>query len=189
MGRLTELIEKSTNELQTPEYLQLKPLFVRKNTENPGTMNDTPNVRIIPPLVYLAGLVIGVAPTIWFPTNVVPGPVAWIIGAILILCGAVLSASAIFNFKAVGTTVRPDRAATTLVTVGPYKLTRNPMYLALALIYLGISIAAQSLWALLLLPVVLTIIVNRAIKPEEAFLERRFGTDYLRYKANVRRWL
>ena len=149
----------------------------------------TPNVRIIPPLVYLAGVVIGSALSIWFPTRVVHGPVAWIIGGIFILCGAVLSASAIFNFKSVGTTVRPDRAATTLVTVGPYKLTRNPMYLALAFVYLGIAIAEQSLWAIVLLPVVLTIIVNRAIKPEETFLERRFGADYLRYKAKVRRWL
>jgi protein-S-isoprenylcysteine O-methyltransferase Ste14 len=150
---------------------------------------DTPNVRIIPPLVYLTGLVIGSLLTLWFPTKVVPGLVAWGIGGILILCGAILAASAIFNFKSVGTPIRPDRAATTLVIVGPYKLTRNPMYLALAFVYLGIAIAEQSLWAVLLLPVVLAIILNRAIKPEEAFLERRFGSDYLRYRAKVRRWL
>ena len=63
------------------------------------------------------------------------------------------------------------------------------MYLGLAFVYLGIAIAEQSLWAVLLLPVVLTIILNRAIKPEEAFLERQFGMDYIRYKAKVRRWL
>jgi protein-S-isoprenylcysteine O-methyltransferase Ste14 len=56
-------------------------------------------------------------------------------------------------------------------------------------VYIGIAIAEQSLWAMLLLPVVLTIITNRAIKPEEAFLERRFGADYNQYKARVRRWL
>jgi hypothetical protein len=67
-------------------------------------MSDTnanrPNVKIIPPLVYLAGLVIGSVVTIWLPTKVLPGPVAWVIGGILILGGAVLAASAIFRFKA-----------------------------------------------------------------------------------------
>jgi len=59
----------------------------------------------------------------------------------------------------------------------------------LALAYLGIVIADQSIWALIIFPVVLIIIQHWAIEPEEAFLERRFGTDYSRYKANVRRWL
>jgi protein-S-isoprenylcysteine O-methyltransferase Ste14 len=63
------------------------------------------------------------------------------------------------------------------------------MYLGLALVYLGIAIAGQSVWALILLPVVLAIIQRRAIEPEEAFLEKRFGANYIRYKENVRRWL
>ena len=63
------------------------------------------------------------------------------------------------------------------------------MYLGLALVYVGIAIADQSVWALVLLPVVLIIIQRRAIEPEEAFLERRFGADYTRYKENVRRWI
>ena len=93
------------------------------------------------------------------------------------------------KFKDVGTTVRPDRAASTLVIAGPYKISRNPMYLGLALVYLGIAIAAQSVWALILLPVVLAIIQRQAIEPEEAFLEKRFGANYIGYKEMVRRWL
>jgi protein-S-isoprenylcysteine O-methyltransferase Ste14 len=151
--------------------------------------NDAPNVKIIPPLVYLVGIVIGFLATIWMPTKVVPNSVAWTVGGILIFCAAVLAGGAILKFKDVGTTVRPDRAANTLVIAGPYKITRNPMYLALALVYLGIAIAGQSVWALILLPVVLTVIQRRAIEPEEAFLERRFGANYIRYKENVRRWL
>ena len=88
-----------------------------------------------------------------------------------------------------GTTVRPDRAASTLVIAGPYKISRNPMYLGLALVYLGIAIAGQSVSALILLPVVLAIIQRRAIEPEEAFLEQRFGANYINYAAKVRRWL
>jgi protein-S-isoprenylcysteine O-methyltransferase Ste14 len=151
--------------------------------------DDAPNVKIIPPLVYLAGIVIGFLATIWMPTKVVPNWVAWTVGGLLIFCGTVLAGSAISKFKDVGTTVRPDRAASTLVISGPYKITRNPMYLGLALVYLGIAIADQSVWVLILLPVVLAIIQRRAIEPEEAFLEKRFGANYIRYKENVRRWL
>ncbi len=63
------------------------------------------------------------------------------------------------------------------------------MYLGMALAYLGITIAAQSVWALILFPAVLIIIQRRAIEPDEAFLARRFGADYASYKARVRRWL
>jgi protein-S-isoprenylcysteine O-methyltransferase Ste14 len=151
--------------------------------------NDAPNVKIIPPLIYLAGIVIGFLATIWMPTKVVPNSVAWAVGGILIFCGAVLAGSAVVKFKDVGTTVRPDRAASILVISGPYKITRNPMYLGMAVFYLGITLAGQSVWALILLPVVLTVIRRRAIEPEEAFLEKRFGANYLSYKGKVRRWL
>jgi protein-S-isoprenylcysteine O-methyltransferase Ste14 len=157
------------------------------------TLSDSysgvPNVKIIPPLVYLAGIVIGVVISIWIPTKIVPSSLAWMLGGIVIVCGAVLAGSAILKFKGVGTTVRPDRTASTLVVLGPYRISRNPMYLGLALVYLGIAIADQSIWALILLPVVLTIIQRRAIEPEEAFLERRFGADYIQYKENVGRWI
>jgi protein-S-isoprenylcysteine O-methyltransferase Ste14 len=151
--------------------------------------SDAPSVKIIPPLVYLAGLVIGFLANIWMPIKVVPSLAAWTSGGILIFCGAVLTGSAVLKFKDVGTTVRPDRAASMLVIVGPYKITRNPMYLGLACVYFGVAVAGQSVWALILLPVVLTIIQHRAIEPEEAFLERRFGADYVGYKENVRRWI
>jgi protein-S-isoprenylcysteine O-methyltransferase Ste14 len=151
--------------------------------------SDAPDVKIIPPLVYLAGIVIGLLASMWVPTRVVPSPTAWTVGGILILCGAVLIGSAVWKFKDASTTVRPDRAASALVIAGPYGITRNPMYLGMAVLYLGIAIGGQSVWAIILLPLVLTIVRRRAIGPEEAFLERRFGADYVRYKATVRRWL
>ena len=151
--------------------------------------SGAPNVKIIPPLVYLAGLVIGFVANIWMSIKVVPNAIAWILGGILIICGAVLPGSAVLKFKEVGTTVRPDRAASTLVTAGPYKVTRNPMYLGMAIVYLGIAIAGQSVWALILLPIVLAIIQRWVIEPEEAFLERRFGAAYISYKEKVRRWI
>ena len=151
--------------------------------------SDAPNVKIIPPLVYLAGIVIGFLANIWMPIKVVPNLVAWAVGGILIFCGAVFTGFALLKFRDVGTTVRPDRAASTLVIADPYKITRNPMYLGLALVYLGIATAGQCVWALILLPVVLIIIQRGAIEPEEAFLEKRFGVDYISYREKVRRWI
>ncbi len=80
--------------------------------------SGVPNVRIIPPLVYLAGVVIGIVISIWIPTKIAPSSLAWTLGGIVLICGVVLAGSAIFKFKNVGTTVRPDRAANTLVIVG-----------------------------------------------------------------------
>ncbi len=151
--------------------------------------SGVPSVKIIPPLVYLVGLVIGIVISVWIPTKIAPIPLAWTLGGILVICGAVLGGSAILKFKEMGTTVRPDRAAAALVIVGPYRITRNPMYLGLALVYVGIALADQSVWAIILLPVVLAIIQRQAIEPEEAFLERRFGANYIRYKENVRHWI
>ena len=150
---------------------------------------DAPNVKIIPPLVYLAGLVIGLLASIWAPTKILPSFLAWTLGGIVVACGVVLAGSAVLKFKDAGTTVRPDRPSSKLVVAGPYKITRNPMYAGLALVYTGISTADQSAWALILLVFVLSIIQRQVIEPEEAFLERRFGPDYIRYKKRIRRWI
>jgi protein-S-isoprenylcysteine O-methyltransferase Ste14 len=102
--------------------------------------------------------------------------------------GLGLIASAMVNFTRSGTTIRPDRASTSLVIAGPYKFTRNPMYVGMALAYLGLAIADRSLASLILLPVVLLVIRRAAIAHEEALLERRFGSTYTDYKTRVRRW-
>jgi protein-S-isoprenylcysteine O-methyltransferase Ste14 len=130
----------------------------QKGTEMSGDNVEAPTVKIIPPLVYLAGIVIGFLASIWMPTKVVPNLLAWTVGGILVFCGGVLTGSAVLKFKDAGTTVRPDRAASTLVIAGPYKITRNPMHLGLAFVYAGIAIAGQSVWALILLAVVLIIV-------------------------------
>ena len=150
---------------------------------------DAPKVRIVPPLVYLAGLGLGHLANRWLQLELVPVEAGWIAGGILFVLGLGLAASAMVNFTRAGTTIRPDRASTALVIAGPYRFTRNPMYLGLAVAYLGLAIADRSLASLILLPVVLLIIRWAVIANEEAFLERRFGSSYTEYKARVRRWL
>jgi protein-S-isoprenylcysteine O-methyltransferase Ste14 len=76
-----------------------------------------------------------------------------------------------------------------MVTQGPFQYTRNPAYLSMTMIYTGISSLANALWAILLLPVALQVIQRGVIEREERYLERKFGEEYLRYKARVRRWI
>jgi protein-S-isoprenylcysteine O-methyltransferase Ste14 len=96
---------------------------------------------------------------------------------------------AFFGFFRARTTVRLDRPASSLVTSGPYRFTRNPMYVSLSLLYAGVATLYQSVWAWLFLPIVAAYIDRRVICSEEGFLARRFGPDYARYCARVRRWI
>ena len=88
-----------------------------------------------------------------------------------------------------GTPIRTDRPVPRLVTDGPFRYTRNPGYLGLTMLYAGIAVLRNSLWAILLLPLVLYVIQRQVIGREERYLERTFGEEYLAYKAQVRRWL
>lgn len=150
---------------------------------------DSPSVRVPPPLAFAAGLVPGLSLSAWIPSQWLPVAVSRILGWAPIACGLALAVPSLLLFWRVGTAIRPDRPATTLATTGPYRFTRNPMYLALTLVYAGVAILWQSIWALALLPFVLLFIDRRAIRPEELYLERRFGAEYKQYRANVPRWL
>jgi protein-S-isoprenylcysteine O-methyltransferase Ste14 len=88
-----------------------------------------------------------------------------------------------------GTPIRTDRPVPRLVTDGPFRYTRNPGYLGLTMLYAGIAVLRNALWAILLLPLVLYVIQRQVIGREERYLVRTFGEEYLAYKAQVRRWL
>jgi protein-S-isoprenylcysteine O-methyltransferase Ste14 len=88
-----------------------------------------------------------------------------------------------------GTPIRTDRPVPRLVTDGPFRYTRNPGYLGLTMLYAGIAVLRNALWAILLLPLVLYVIQRQVIGREERYLERTFGEEYLAYKARVRRWV
>jgi len=110
-------------------------------------------------------------------------------GAVLIALAAVLGFWAVALFRGARTGVVPFSEATTLVTGGPYRVTRNPMYLAMAGILVGTAVWLGSITPWLVLPAFMAIITERFIAPEEAMLERTFGERYARYRAAVRRWL
>jgi protein-S-isoprenylcysteine O-methyltransferase Ste14 len=99
-----------------------------------------------------------------------------------------LSVWAIVTFRRAGTTPDPTRPTTALALGGPYRWTRNPMYLGFALMQAGAALIANALWPLVWLLPVLLVIRLHVIGREEQYLERKFGEDYLAYKRRVRRW-
>ncbi|EMS97418.1 isoprenylcysteine carboxyl methyltransferase [Agrobacterium tumefaciens str. Cherry 2E-2-2] len=92
-------------------------------------------------------------------------------------------------FRRLGTNIPPSQPTTLIATTGPYRWTRNPMYLGMALIYAGLAIGFDGPIAFALLPLVLIAIQTQVIVREERYLEAKFGDEYRRYKAEVRRWL
>jgi protein-S-isoprenylcysteine O-methyltransferase Ste14 len=152
------------------------------------TAPDIPGVIAPPPLIFLVPLVLGVAIGRWVPLTVLPRTWAWGVGAVcLALSGLVISA--VRAFRRAKTRPEPWKPTTALVTDGPYRFTRNPMYLGFALVYVGVTLLVNTLWPLLLLPVVLTVMHFLVIRREERYLERKFGDDYRAYLRTVRRWI
>jgi protein-S-isoprenylcysteine O-methyltransferase Ste14 len=88
-----------------------------------------------------------------------------------------------------GTNVDPYEPATAIVTGGPYRFTRNPIYVGFTLVYVGISAFTNALAPLMLLPAVFAVMRRGVIEREERYLERKFGGEYLEYKGRVRRWI
>ena len=112
-----------------------------------------------------------------------------VIGIPIMFLAAVSIISAVVTLRRANTTFSLSEESTALVTQGPYRFSRHPAYLAAALLYLGIRTAVNALWVVLLLPVPVVVITLTAMRQEEAYLERKFGAEYLSYKARVRRWL
>ena len=100
-----------------------------------------------------------------------------------------LIVSSIGNFRRSRTSIIPVRPATALVIAGPYRFTRNPMYVALAALTVGLGLFLDSWWVMLLLVPVLIGVRLFVIAPEERYLQRRFGADYISYMRRVRRWV
>lgn len=150
---------------------------------------DNPGVIAPPPLIYAVALVAGLLMNRLRPIPFLPRPLARVLGLSAIAGGASILFSGLRAMRREGTNVDPYKPATAIVTGGPYRYTRNPLYVGLTLIYTGITALANALPAVLLLPAVLTVMRRGVIEREEAYLERKFGDEYLQYKNRTRRWL
>lgn len=152
---------------------------------------DTAGVLAPPPVLYGAGLVIGLVLHALHPIHIASSYVSVVRGAGIALTamGLFLSASVMRVFGAAGTPVPPYRPTARLVFSGPYRYSRNPDYIGQALLYVGIALVANSWWPLLILPLVLFVVQRFVIEREERYLEAKFGDEYREYRARVRRWL
>lgn len=152
---------------------------------------DTAGVLAPPPVLYGAGLVIGLVLHVLHPIHIASssGTVVRGAGVALVAIGLLLSASVMRVFRAAGTPVPPYRPTARLVFGGPYRYSRNPDYIGQALAYVGVALVANSWWPLFILPVVVFVVQRLVIEREERYLEAKFGEEYREYRARVRRWL
>jgi protein-S-isoprenylcysteine O-methyltransferase Ste14 len=150
---------------------------------------DTPGVIAPPPLVYLGALAAGLLLDRFLPLAAFEARPAAIAGLGFLALGALLMFLGMREFQRAGTDYRPYKPTTRIIESGPFRFTRNPLYLSLTLIYAGIALSLGSSWALVMLVPVLVIIRYGVIAREERYLTHKFGGEYLRYKEQVRRWL
>jgi protein-S-isoprenylcysteine O-methyltransferase Ste14 len=146
-------------------------------------------IRVPPPLFYVAGFLIGVGIELAVPIDR-PSTAVTLAGAVIgIVVWLALDGAATLFFRRAGTSMIPIRPSTALVTTGPYRFTRNPMYLGMAFLYMGLAFALGFIWPLAVLPVVIVAVDRLVIAVEEAYLLRRFGGEYSEYMKRARRWL
>ena len=148
-------------------------------------------MRFPPPLIYIGVLAVGFLLQWRWPILLAPGRPdgVRIAGIVLILLGAATAASGVLTFRRAGTSPNPTRPSKALAVAGPYRWTRNPMYVGLAILSAGLAVARNALWPLALLPVAILLVTGLVIAREERYLEARFGDPYRQYRARVRRWI
>lgn len=160
-----------------------------KGQPSSATATDHAGVRVPPPLLYLAGLGAGLLLQAWLPLGTWSRAVGLALALPCFIFGGALCGWGIALFRRFRTSLVPIVPAAVLVTRGPYRFTRNPMYVGLTALYMGAALWWGLSWGLLLLPVVLILVCALVIVREERYLERRFGEAYRHYKTKVRRWL
>jgi protein-S-isoprenylcysteine O-methyltransferase Ste14 len=150
---------------------------------------DNPGIWVPPPLLYLLALILGLVLDRRAHVPFLSRGVARVLGWPLVGGGIALAAWFVRTMRGADTTIRTDKSVSSLVQDGPFRYSRNPGYVALTMIYAGIAVLRNALWAILLLPLVLYVIQREVIEREERYLERTFGEEYVNYKAQVRRWI
>lgn len=160
-------------------------------TAPPRPSPPHPGVHVPPPFIYAAGIAAGWLLHRRWPLPITRGA-SGAREALAALCFAAwlaLFVWALATFRRARTTLIPNRPATALALGGPYRLTRNPMYLSLVALYLAVTLALDSWWPLLLLPLVVLAIDRLVIAREERYLAGAFPAEYDDYRRRVRRWL
>jgi protein-S-isoprenylcysteine O-methyltransferase Ste14 len=147
------------------------------------------NPVVRPPLVVVASLLFGAGLNVAWPLPFVPVVLRLPVGVLLVALAAALFAFSIRQLRMAGTPVPGNKPTTAIVGTGPYRFSRNPIYLAFFALHLGLAVWVNSLWLVATLIGTVAIIAGVVVPREERYLTERFGAEYLTYKASVRRWL
>lgn len=152
---------------------------------------DHPNINrnIHPPVLMLSHLLAAFLLNWLFPLRFAsPKPLEWV-GYIFVLTGLGFAFSAVSQFTKVDTTLDPHGSVSAIVTSGPYRFSRNPIYLGFVCTLIGLPLALGNYWGIVLSPVLMLVMYRLVIRHEEAYLEKKFGEHYAGYRSRVRRWL
>ena len=151
---------------------------------------DAPNIIAHPPVIFANGVGWGfVLDRLIAPLPITQAPQVMVLGWALLALAGVLAVLSLERFHRFKTDVRPWKPTTAIIANGVYRLSRNPIYLGMALAHAGCGLLLDSWWILIFLALVLPVIHFGVIKREEAYLEAKFGDAYRDYKKTVRRWL
>ena len=152
-------------------------------------MSTGAHVRLLPPVVYFGPFSLMWALHWWRPWTIPGGTAMTVAGMVLVLIGVALTFWSVTALRRAHTTVIPWEQVSAMVTTGPFRFSRNPIYLADAVAYLGATLIIHSWWPLVALPGVLWMMRHKVIDREERYLAERFGDAYRDYQRRVRRWL
>jgi protein-S-isoprenylcysteine O-methyltransferase Ste14 len=151
---------------------------------------DVANLGAIrPPLVYLGSIGLGLLVHFFWPARLLPAPINVPIGVVLVLVAGALFISSVRAFRKAGTPVPGSRPTTIIVRAGPYRFSRNPIYVAFTLLQVGLAAWVNSFGLLITLVPAVALMSLVVVPREERYLEARFPAEYLPYKREVRRWL
>ena len=151
--------------------------------------DDIVSFRLWPPVAIGAPLLLGALVTYWWGDPVEPGPWRVPLGWALVMLFVVWNGWSLWLFARHETGLLPGSPTEAMIEEGPYRLSRNPLYVGMLALYLGLALLFPTLWGLALFPAAVLLVLWGAIRPEERFLRERFGPTYDDYARRVRRWL
>jgi protein-S-isoprenylcysteine O-methyltransferase Ste14 len=147
------------------------------------------SIRIQPPLLALILLALVFVLARLVPLPLAVPPILQASGFLLAMLGLLLGLGALIAFRRTRSTSAPHRAAGKLITAGPYRFSRNPVYLGFVFMLIGLPLDAGTYWGILLAPIMVYLFNRLIIEPEEEYLTQKYGETYRSYRAKVRRWI
>lgn len=154
-----------------------------------GSPPQTPGVIAPAPLIYLPTVAIGIGLDVLWPVSLFPNVIRYTLGSVFLFVSIAIMPFVLREFRRAGTSFDATKPSATIVTTGPFRFSRNPSYLSLTLLCVGIAVLTDNVWIIGLLLPALVLLHYGVIRREERYLDATFGDEYRRYRAKVRRWL